>query len=212
MAVAEGTDLDQPPLQPNGGGVNSSIRGSIVNLVNPLPNGVGVSFNFLMGVQQKGCYQLALVAEALPSGGSDVFLISGDTEGGTCGNPTPTPTPSPSPTPTVSPTPVPSPTPAPTPGGTTLIISEFHLRGPNGANDEFIEIYNNSNNAVNVQASDGSSGYAVAASDGLVRFVIPTAPSFRRAVISSALTVLLTRSGVIRRETVSLPTATQRTP
>jgi len=159
VAVAEGTDLDQPPLQPNGGGVNSSIRGSIVNLVNPLPNGVGVSFNFLMGVQQKGCYQLALVAEALPSGGSDVFLISGDTEGGsgTCAAPTPTPTPAAT----------------PVPGGTSLIISEFRLRGPNGANDEFIEIYNNSNNAVNVQASDGSSGYAVAASDGLVRFVIP---------------------------------------
>ena len=112
-----------------------------------------------MGVQQNCCYQLALVAEALPSGGSDVFLISGDTEGGsgTCAAPTPTPTPAAT----------------PVPGGTSLIISEFRLRGPNGANDEFIEIYNNSNNAVNVQASDGSSGYAVAASDGLVRFVIP---------------------------------------
>jgi len=131
-----------------------------------------------MGVQQKGCYQLALVAEALPSGGSDVFLISGDTEGGsgTCAAPTPTQT--------------------PVPGGTSLIISEFRLRGPNGANDEFIEIYNNSNNAVNVQASDGSSGYAVAASDGLVRFVIQTAPSFRLAAISSALTILVIRSEV----------------
>ena len=157
--VAEGTDLDTPPTQANGGGVNSSIRGSLVNLINPLPDGVSVSFNFLMGVQQKGCYSLALVAEALPAGGSDVFLVSGDTEGGsgTCAAPTPTPTP----------------TPTPVPGGTSLIISEFRLRGPNGANDEFIEIYNNSNNAISVQANDGSSGYAVAASDGLVRFVIP---------------------------------------
>lgn len=158
-AVAEGTDLDQPPAQANGGGVNSSIRGSIVNLINPLPDGVSVSFNFLMGVQQKGCYSLALVAEALPVGGSDVFLISGDTEGGsgTCAAPTPTPTPAAT----------------PVPGGTSLIISEFRLRGPNGANDEFIELYNNSNTAISVQASDGSGGYAVAASDGLVRFVIP---------------------------------------
>ena len=157
--VAEGTDLDQPPLQANGGGVNSSIRGSLVNLVNPLPDGVSVSFNFLMGIQQKGCYSMALVAEALPVGGSDVFLISGDTEGGsgTCAAPTPTPTPAAT----------------PVPGGTSLIISEFRLRGPNGTNDEFIEIYNNSNNAISVQANDGSSGYAVAASDGLVRFVIP---------------------------------------
>ena len=158
IAVAEGTDLEQPPSQPNGGGVNSSIRGSIVNLINPLPNGVSVSFNFVMGVQQTGCYQLALVAEALPVGGSDVFLISGNTEGGSgCAAPTPTPTPAAT----------------PIPGGTSLIISEFRLRGPNGANDEFVEIYNNSNNGVNVQANDGSSGYAVVASDGLTRFVIP---------------------------------------
>ena len=158
-AVAEGTDLDQPPLQANGGGFNSSIRGSIVNLINPLPDGVGVSFNFLMGVQQKGCYRLALVAEALPVGGSDVFLVSGDTEGGsgTCAAPTPTPTPAAT----------------PVPGGTSLIISEFRLRGPSGSNDEFVEIYNNSNDAVNVQADDGSSGYAVVASDGIARFVIP---------------------------------------
>ena len=159
VAVAEGTDLDQPPTQANGGGFNSSIRGSIVNLINPLPDGVGVSFNFVMGIQQTGCYSLALVAEALPAGGSDVFLVSGDTEGGsgTCAAPTPTPTPAAT----------------PVPGGTSLIISEFRVRGPNGTNDEFVEIYNNSNNAVNVLASDGSSGYAVAASDGLVRFVIP---------------------------------------
>ena len=159
VEVAEGTDLEVPPQQANGGGFNSSIRGSIVNTINPLPNGVGVSFNFVMGIQQTGCYQLALVAEALPAGGSDVFLITGDTEGGSgsCAAPTPTPTP----------------TPMPTPGGTSLIISEFRLRGPNGANDEFIEIYNNSNNAVNVQANDGSNCFAVVASDGVTRFVIP---------------------------------------
>ena len=159
FAVAEGTDLDVPPTQANGGGVNSSIRGSIVNLINPLPDGVGVSFNLVMGIQQTGCYKLALVAEALPVGGSDVFLLSGSTEGGsgTCAAPTPTPTP----------------TPLPSPGGSSLIISELRLRGPNGANDEFIEIYNNSNDAVSVQASDGSSGYAVVASDGITRFVIP---------------------------------------
>lgn len=159
IAVAEGTDLEQPPPQPNGGGVNSSIRGSIVNPINPLPHGVSVSFNFEMGIQQTGCYSLALVAEAFPGGGSDVFLVSGSTEGGsgTCAAPTPTPTP----------------TPTPVPGGTSLIISEYRLRGPNGANDEFIEIYNRGNSAISVQANDGSSGYAVVASDGLARFVIP---------------------------------------
>ncbi len=55
-----------------------------------------------------------------------------------------------------------------------LIVSEFRLNGTNGANDEFIEIYNASNSAHTVNSSDGSaSGYAVAASDGVVRVIIP---------------------------------------
>ena len=36
-----------------------------------------------------------------------------------------------------------------------LIISEFRVRGPNGANDEFIEIYNNSGADHTVAAAAG---------------------------------------------------------
>ena len=54
-----------------------------------------------------------------------------------------------------------------------LVISEFRFRGPNGANDEFVEIYNNTDTDHTVASSDGSSGYALAASDGNIRFVIP---------------------------------------
>lgn len=55
-----------------------------------------------------------------------------------------------------------------------LIISEFRLNGTNGANDEFIEIYNASNAAHTVTSSDNSAtGYGVAASDGALRFTIP---------------------------------------
>ena len=63
-----------------------------------------------------------------------------------------------------------------------LIISEFRLRGPNGPNDEYVEIYNNSDSAHTVNSIDGtSSGYALVASsnallnDNLVttKFVIP---------------------------------------
>ena len=54
-----------------------------------------------------------------------------------------------------------------------LIISEFRLNGTNGANDEFIEIYNASNSAHTVASSDGTGGYGLAASDGVVRFFIP---------------------------------------
>ena len=52
-----------------------------------------------------------------------------------------------------------------------LIISEFRVRGTNGANDEFIEIYNNS--GADHTVAGGGTGYAIAASDGVARCVIP---------------------------------------
>lgn len=55
-----------------------------------------------------------------------------------------------------------------------VIISEFRLRGPSGANDEFVELYNNTETPIAVATTDGSSGWAVAASDGVIRFVIPS--------------------------------------
>ncbi len=53
-----------------------------------------------------------------------------------------------------------------------LIISEFRVRGPNGMNDEFIEIYNASGASHTVTAASGT-GYGVAASDGVTRCSIP---------------------------------------
>ncbi len=55
-----------------------------------------------------------------------------------------------------------------------LIISEFRLRGAQGSSDEFIEIYNNSATAFTVTPTDNSNGYALVASDGTTRFVIPS--------------------------------------
>lgn len=54
-----------------------------------------------------------------------------------------------------------------------LLISQFRLRGPSGASDEFIELYNNNETPLVVSTTDDSSGWAVAASDGVIRFVIP---------------------------------------
>lgn len=59
------------------------------------------------------------------------------------------------------------------PPAANLIISEFRLRGLNGANDEFVEIYNASGATHTVQTNDGSTGYALVASDGISRFIIP---------------------------------------
>jgi CSLREA domain-containing protein len=41
------------------------------------------------------------------------------------------------------------------------------------ANDEFIELYNNTDSPLLVTTTDGSKGWALAASDGVVRFVVP---------------------------------------
>ncbi|MCA1593882.1 MAG: lamin tail domain-containing protein, partial [Acidobacteria bacterium] len=58
-------------------------------------------------------------------------------------------------------------------GATDLLISEFRLRGLNGTNDEFIELYNNNDTPLTIQTLDGSAGYSVAASDGAARFTVP---------------------------------------
>jgi hypothetical protein len=55
----------------------------------------------------------------------------------------------------------------------TLIISEARFRGPNGLEDEFIEIHNTTSAAHVVSPPDGSGGYALVGSDGVVRATIP---------------------------------------
>ena len=67
--------------------------------------------------------------------------------------PTPTPLPTVNPSPSPSPTPTPNSSPSPSPSPTLpslIVISEFRTRGPNGANDEFVEIYNKGNVAVDI--------------------------------------------------------------
>lgn len=59
-------------------------------------------------------------------------------------------------------------------GAGDLLISEFRVRGPSGANDEFVEIYNPNSSPLTVSPADGSAGYSLVASDGVARFTIPT--------------------------------------
>ena len=56
------------------------------------------------------------------------------------------------------------------PAGAQLIISEYRARGPGGAADEFIELYNPSSIPHTVTAA---SGYGVAGADGVTRCVVP---------------------------------------
>ena len=59
-----------------------------------------------------------------------------------------------------------------------LLISEFRLSGPQGANDEFIEIFNTGDVDHTVAATSGT-GYGIAASDGVTRCTIPNGTLIR---------------------------------
>ncbi|MFL6208977.1 MAG: hypothetical protein ACJ74W_09015 [Pyrinomonadaceae bacterium] len=58
-----------------------------------------------------------------------------------------------------------------------VLVSEFRLSGPAGPNagarDEFVELYNNTNAPITVGTEDGSSGWALVASDSQIKFVVP---------------------------------------
>jgi hypothetical protein len=62
----EGTTLEQPPAQPNGGGFNSSMNVVNIDLVTPLANGAAVDVRFLLGIQQTGNFRFYLNIEGLP--------------------------------------------------------------------------------------------------------------------------------------------------
>jgi hypothetical protein len=62
----QGTTLEQPPSQPNGGGYNSTLSSGTITLGTPLANGASVNVRFLLGIQQTGTYKFFIVVEALP--------------------------------------------------------------------------------------------------------------------------------------------------
>ena len=65
-ATVQGTTLEQPPSQPNGGGFNSSMSAGTVTLGTPLANGASINLQFLLGIQQTGNFRIWLNVEALP--------------------------------------------------------------------------------------------------------------------------------------------------
>lgn len=64
--TVQGTTLEQPPSQPNGGGFNSSLSSGTVTLATPLANGASIDVRFLLGIQQTGNFKFYLNIEALP--------------------------------------------------------------------------------------------------------------------------------------------------
>lgn len=57
-----------------------------------------------------------------------------------------------------------------------VIITEFRLRGGVGANDEYVELYNNTNSNITVSTSDGSDGWALDGPVGATRVNIGVVP------------------------------------
>jgi hypothetical protein len=68
------------------------------------------------------------------------------------------------------------PTPTPVQPG-QVIISELRLRGPAGVEDEYIEIYNNTDSDITVQALDDTDGWAVFLSTGQLTGPVFTLPN-----------------------------------
>lgn len=64
--TVQGTTLEQPPSQPNGGGFNSSMSAGTVTLATPIANGSSVDVRFLLGIQQTGSFKFFFNVEALP--------------------------------------------------------------------------------------------------------------------------------------------------
>jgi hypothetical protein len=64
--TVQGTTLEQPPSQPNGGGFNSSMSAGTVTLATPLANGASIDLRFLLGIQQTGSFKFYFNIEALP--------------------------------------------------------------------------------------------------------------------------------------------------
>lgn len=81
--TVQGTTLEQPPSQPNGGGFNSTLSVGSVTAGTPLANGASIDVRFLMGIQQRGAFKLRMLAEGLGKGGSSsqVVEFEGHTEG-----------------------------------------------------------------------------------------------------------------------------------
>jgi carboxypeptidase family protein/uncharacterized protein DUF4214 len=69
--------IETPPTQAIGGGFDSSVGANTVTLAAPLANGSAINLNLVFGIQTVGCYQLIIIAEALPGGASTIWGVNG---------------------------------------------------------------------------------------------------------------------------------------
>lgn len=64
--TVQGTTLEQPPTQPNGGAYNSTAAAGVITTGTPLAQGASINLQFLLGVQTTGSFTFLVIVEALP--------------------------------------------------------------------------------------------------------------------------------------------------
>ena len=62
----EGTTLETPPAQAEGGGYNSTLSAGTVTLATPMANNTAINLQFLLGIEQPGKFRFYIIVEALP--------------------------------------------------------------------------------------------------------------------------------------------------
>ncbi len=65
VVAVRGVRLEEPPLQPNGGGFNSSVSADFITLATPLAPGQSINVQFTLGVMRTGTFRHILSIEAL---------------------------------------------------------------------------------------------------------------------------------------------------
>jgi CSLREA domain-containing protein len=71
VVAIEGTTLDPAPVQPAGGGLNSTLAAGTVTTSAPLAPGASVNLQFLLGVEQSGAYRFFVNVEAATDSAGD---------------------------------------------------------------------------------------------------------------------------------------------
>lgn len=64
--TVQGTTLEEPPTQINGGGFDTTLSVGTVTFLTPLASGASVNVQFVLGVQQTGTFKFNVNVEALP--------------------------------------------------------------------------------------------------------------------------------------------------
>ena len=63
--TVQGLTREEPPVQSNGGGLNTSLSAGTITLATPLASGNSIDVHFLLGVQQTGVFRFYVNVEAL---------------------------------------------------------------------------------------------------------------------------------------------------